>query len=158
MFQTSEAQLTSRHRVKEKINRCIFLPKLPLQRMLRRGDAVSVADGLYWMRSAGTLLLRWHTYNARARKWVLQDFASSYACHFLGFCLGPQSNPSAKVQILWGVRKRRATLQLVLGRMLDNGKCPRHEDPSKARGPGSQCGTVGRIPSMGTHKRCPPSL
>lgn len=45
VFQTSEAQLTSRHRVKEKKNWYIFLPKLPLQHIPRRGEAVSVADG-----------------------------------------------------------------------------------------------------------------
>lgn len=72
------------------------------------------------------------------KKWVLQDFVFSYACHFLGFCLVPKSkedsNLSAKAQILWGVRKGRATLQLVLGRMLDSGRYPSHEGPTKLRG------------------------
>lgn len=76
------------------------------------------------------------------KKWILQDFASSYACHFLGFHLVPQSKEDfnshphpAKAQILWGVRRGRATLQLVWGRMLDRGRCPSHEAPSKAKGP-----------------------
>lgn len=57
VFQTSEAQLTSRHRVKEKKNWYIFLPKSPLQPMPSRGEAVSVADGLCWMSLAGGFLI-----------------------------------------------------------------------------------------------------
>lgn len=147
MFQTSEAQLTFRHGVKEKINRYIFLPKLPLQCLPRRGEAFSVADGLFWRRLAGGLLL------GGILKTPGQEvgFASSYSCHFLGFC---QGDPFSKGTNSWGVRKGRATLRSVLGRKLDSARCPKCEDPSKAKGPlGVSVVLLGEF-----HKQWPPFL